>query len=171
MLLIEILFSIYLYDNHGNNLISQSDYDINKEYFLDNDIIIIRLIKPGGYYEMEKIVGINNYLFIKIDNNLEKTIKDDSESQTNVLIQTLIDKIEGGYIQLDNSDEPISIPDILQSCLKCSVAEDIRMDNKQTIHNQNLIERYLNFYHFDYIESFENNKIEKKKRRRKRIFP
>ena len=190
----ERLFSIYLYDNHGNNLISQSDYDINKEYFLDNDIIIIRLIKPGGYYEMEKIVGINNYLFIKIDNNLEKTIKDDSESQTNVLIQTLkynsylldnsinieyfypivddrIDKIEGGYIQLDNSDEPISIPDILQSCLKCSVAEDIRMDNKQTIHNQNLIERYLNFYHFDYIESFEKNKIEKKKRRRKRIFP
>ena len=68
-----------------------------------------------------------------------------------------IDKIEGGYIKLDYHEEPISIPDILQSCLKCSVAEDIRIDNKETIHNQNLIERYLNFYHFDYIENFENN--------------
>ena len=179
------LFSIYLYDNHGNTLITQSEYDINKQFLLENDIIITRLIKPGGFYELEKIVGNNNYLFIKIDNNLEKTIKDENENQTNVLIQTLkynsylldnsinieyfypivddrIDKIEGGYIKLDYHEEPISIPDILQSCLKCSVAEDIRIDNKETIHNQNLIERYLNFYHFDYIENFENNEKKKK---------
>ena len=172
----ERLFSIYLFDNHGNIFIHKRDYDINKEFLLNNDITIVRLIKPGGYYELEKIIGNENFLFIKIDSEIERMAKDEKVNNTNVLIKTLkynsylldnsinieyfypivddrIDKIEGSYILLNNPEDQISIPDILQSCLKCTVGENLRLENKQTIHNQNLIERYLRFFHFNFNET------------------
>ena len=183
------LFQVYIenyhnnYENKNQNIktsqitfVTEDEYDYTKEKLLNNDVVIFRLIKPGGFYELTKIIGKENYKFIKKENINElkksifwkeaddylETLKNNTyliDNSINIeyfypMINNKVFKIEGSYIieNLKSFDNQIQILPILESCLKCTVGENIRFDSKQTIHNLKLIERYLKFYHFHYQE-------------------
>ena len=180
------LFQVYIENYNANKnqniktsqitFVVEDEYEYTKEKLLNNDVVIFRLIKPGGFYELTKIIGKENYKFIKKENinelknsifwkdadNYLEILKSNTyliDNSINIeyfypMVNNKVYKIEGNYINenLRNFDNPIQILPILESCLKCTVGENIRFDSKQTINNLKLIERYLKFYHFLYQE-------------------
>ena len=155
-----------------------NDYELLKTYFLNNDICLMRIIKPGS------ILEFNNILFdeIKFFNSfkLENLDNDDSFSDnkyefiryncflvTNLeiieylypIINEKIYKTEGNIlINQDNSSEKnTQIVSILKNCLKCTIGEEIRSSQEQfTGENDSIIHRFMQFYHQDFIEEKKN---------------
>ena len=173
---IEMVFGCF----KGTNVVSDYEYDKCKEYLMNNTVMLVRLVKPGAYLELKKIVGKVNCWFVKMNNNNNNSecsnnvssIKQKEEKVFDVMKHNTFllncseyiehfypkanDKIhiiEGAFIHSLNEASRAIIIDIMKSCIKCTVGENMRMD---TIANTNsLIERYLNFYHFQYDNTYK----------------
>ena len=162
------LFEEYL--NLG--LITPFDYSTSKEYLTKHEVTLVRMVKPGGFFEMKKIIGKTNYNFVRTNINLDylnksSTLHDKQEKSFEILqnntylikssknieyfypmLNQKIFTIEGGFINRLDEYSTNTLIEIIKSCLKCTVGENMRYDTKNSVTNISLIERYLNFYHF-----------------------
>ena len=144
------------------------EYSTNKDIFLNYECEILRLVKSGCMLELQNIIGKENYEFFQIQNNFNifeeklKILKNNcyllySSQESEYFYSKVSDKIcniEGNY--LINFPENIFL--ILNSCLKTTVAENIREDPAI---NETLINRYIKFFHQGNTEDYNSglNKI------------
>jgi hypothetical protein len=125
--------------------------------FIQNEVEVIRMVKPGGNIELEAIIGKNNepefltvYDLDDLPNDYNKLMKNfcfhlniskDYEFMYDV-VEPKLAVIEGSFL-LNNKN---LIHDIINSCLKCTIGENIRHDDNI---QEKLLQRYLKFYHHD----------------------
>ena len=162
------LFEDYL----TQNFISPYDYSTSKDYLTKNPVTLVRMVKPGGFFEMKKVIGKNNYNFVKTNINYNSlnnssSLFDRQEKSFEVLknntyllkssrhieyfypmLNEKIITIEGGFIHNLDEYSTNTLIEIIKSCIKCTVGENMRYDTKTSVTSISLIERYLNFYHF-----------------------
>ena len=140
------------------------EYENVRLDFISNEVEVIRLVKPGGNFEIEAITGKNNVLsFLKFDED-ETSISDynillkercflakiskDIEYLYDI-IEPKLAVIEGSFL-LNNKN---IIHDIINSCLKCTLGESIRKEEKI---QEKLLQRYIKFYHDDDISKIND---------------
>ena len=172
----KIFKSIYSEINDINN-----NFSLLQSYFLTHDICLMRILKPGSFHEF------NNILFDKlkfldsfkienfdIDNNINiysdkyEFMKSNCFLVKNLeiieylypIINEQTNKIEGSLL-INQENISQKIEDILKTCLKCTIGEEIRLDGEAENNNNNdsIIHRYIHFYHKDFFE--ENKKMNK----------
>ena len=174
---VEMVFGCF---KGATSVVSEWEYEKCREYLTNNTVMLVRLVKPGAYLELKKIVGKVNCLFVKMHNNSEcsshcngtSSMKQKEEKVFDVMkhntyllncseyveyfypkVNDKIHIIEGAFIHGLNEAVKASVIDIMKSCIKCTVGENMRMDSIATTNS--LIERYLNFYHFQYDNTYK----------------
>ena len=164
----------------GNDI--NNNYSLLKTYFLDHNICLMRILKPGSFHEFSNILfdknkfldsfKIENY---DVNNNINyypdkyEFLKSNCFIVSNLemieylypIINEGINKIEGNIL-INKENISKKIEEILKTCLKCTIGEEIRIDGESGNNNdESIIHRYIHFYHKDFIE--ENKKMNRNK--------
>jgi nucleoside diphosphate kinase len=177
-----------LFDKYfSNNLISPYEYSNMKDKFVNFNCEILRLVKSGGMIDASRIIGKENYRFLKNSSNRNR----DENNFNNIdllrencyllnlsseiefyypIVNNNISIVEGGYL-LKHSDDKINITqnsvknlnsslilEILSSCIKSTIGEHARFDPDKTVKDK-LIKRYLKFFFYNDENKIKENFI------------
>ena len=171
---IEMVFGCF----RNTAVVSECEFERCRQHLMNNTVMLVRLVKPGAYLELKKIVGKANCCFVKSHSNESAecgsgsaTMKQKEEKVFDVMkyntfllncsefveyfypkLNDKIHIIEGAFIHGLNEATRSAVIDIMKSCIKCTVGENMRAD--ATADTSSLIERYLNFYHFQYDNTY-----------------
>lgn len=166
-----------LFDKYfSSGLISPYEYSNIKDKFVNFNCEILRLVKPGGMIDASRIIGKENYRFLK-----SQTIMDENKFNNidllrencyllNLsseiefyypLVNPNISIVEGGYLLKHSNAKDINsnlLLEILSSCIKSTIGEHARYDPDKTVKDK-LIKRYLKFFFYNDENKIKENFI------------